>query len=159
MQCGWRSKEMLVKGSFCFHLSWLSLGSKFIFPETLAKPSSEKEAENVKDNNKILPGLKWLKLERFFHFPHCHRFQPVYPGKNTEREGSSLTGDWPLISRDFLFLWGKNNNTLTTVHQYGTNVPHHPESHLLLFSFVSHLLHRISVEIHWGNRCISFWKN
>lgn len=52
---------MQTKGSFGFSLSYLSSENKFIFPETLAKQSPEKEAGNAKDNNKILPGLKWLK--------------------------------------------------------------------------------------------------
>lgn len=38
-----------------------SSGNKFTFPEPLAKQNPEKEAEYAKDNNKILPGLKWMR--------------------------------------------------------------------------------------------------
>lgn len=82
---------MQMKGSFCFYLSWFSPGNKFILPHIVPKQSPEKEAEDAKDNRfcyyKILPGLKWLKWEMFFRFPHCHRFRQVYPGKNPSERG------------------------------------------------------------------------
>lgn len=125
-----------TKGSLCFYRSCLFGKSAHSSQDSCAAHSRERSRKGP-GQNKILPGLKWLKSERFFHFPHCRRFQPVYPGQSTQRkEGHERATDHYL--RELLTSLRKNT---TTVHQQGKD---HPDESLTCLLPVSQLLQRAS---------------
>lgn len=121
---------------FTLLLSLLSLfGKSAHSSQDSCAAHSRERSRKGQGQNKVLPGLKWLKSERFFHFPHCRRFQPVYPGQSTQRkEGHERATDHYL--RELLTSPRKN----TTVQQ-GKD---HPGESLTCLLPVSQLLQRAS---------------